>query len=131
MHARAQETFTTVKFDSKPPFNMGIDHQWLGFFQFETGAVFTTLGAGGTLDPVYGRPTSGQRMPVRVFDPTSKWLIEHQDKRPYGTDTVLSGEGGDAGTAEAGAGEWAAGTPSGAGRGGPGRGGRGGGEPPP
>jgi hypothetical protein len=26
------------------------------------------------------------RIPVKVFDPRAKWLIEHQDARPYGDD---------------------------------------------
>ena len=37
-----KKIFNTVKYDSKPPFGMGLDHQWLGFFQYETGAVFTS-----------------------------------------------------------------------------------------
>ena len=39
-----KKIFTVVKYDSKPPFGLGLDHQWLGFFQYETGAVFTRLG---------------------------------------------------------------------------------------
>jgi hypothetical protein len=113
-----KKIFTTVKYDSKPPFNLGLDHQWLGFFQYETGAVFTTLGA-GQLDPfkIYGRSPNGERLPVKVFDPRSKWLIEHQDSRPYGDDMVIGAD----------AAEGAAGAAPGAG--GPGRGGQGG--PPP
>ena len=38
-----KKIFKTVEYDSKPPFGMGLDHQWLGFFQYETGAVFTTV----------------------------------------------------------------------------------------
>ena len=59
-----KKIFTTVKYDTKPPFGLGLDHQWLGFFQYETGAVFTTLGAGqrdpfgayGARGPVDGCP---------------------------------------------------------------------------
>ncbi len=102
-----KKIFTVVRYDSKPPFGMGLDHQWLGFFQYETGAVFTTLGA-GQLDPhkAYGVSRTGARTPVKVFDPHAKWLIEHQDARPYGDDMVLSGtesSGGEAAAGEAGA----------------------------
>ena len=83
-----KKIFTTVKYDTKPPFNMGLDHQWLGFFQYETGQVFATLGS-GQRDPfgAYGRTRTGTRIPVKVFDPRAKWLLEHQDARPYGDDT--------------------------------------------
>jgi hypothetical protein len=83
-----KKIFTTVKYDTKPPFNMGLDHQWLGFFQYETGAVFTAFGGSGQRDPfgAYGRTRTGTRIPVRVFDPRAKWLLEHQDARPYGDD---------------------------------------------
>ena len=64
-----KKIFTTVIYDTKPPFNLGLDHQWLGFFQYETGAVFTTLGS-GQRDPFgqYG-VRDGVRIPVKVFDP--------------------------------------------------------------
>ena len=41
-----------------------------GVFQYETGAVFTTLGS-GQRDPfgAYGRTRTGTRIPVKVFDP--------------------------------------------------------------
>jgi uncharacterized membrane protein required for colicin V production len=83
-----KKIFTTVRYDTKPPFSMGLDHQWLGFFQYETGAVFTTFGS-GQRDPfgAYGRTRTGTRIPVKVFDPRAKWLLEHQDARPYGDDT--------------------------------------------
>jgi uncharacterized membrane protein required for colicin V production len=101
-----KKMFTIIKYDTKPPFGLGLDHQWLGFFQYETGAVFTRLGGTGQPDPfgTYGKSSSGVRLPVHVFDPRAKWLIEHQDARPYGTETVLSGEG----TAEGGAADGAA-----------------------
>jgi uncharacterized membrane protein required for colicin V production len=83
-----KKIFTTVKYDTKPPFTLGLDHQWLGFFQYETGAVFTSLGS-GQRDPfgAYGRGAGGTRIPVKVFDPRARWLIDHQDARPYGDDT--------------------------------------------
>jgi uncharacterized membrane protein required for colicin V production len=99
-----KKIFNAVAYDSKPPFGLGIDHQWLGFFQYETGAVFTTLNA-GQRDPfkTYGRSPSGQPMLVKVFDPRAKWLIEHQDARPYGDEMVLSASEGEAEATTAGA----------------------------
>ena len=48
----------------------------------------------GQRDPfgTYGRSRTGVRMPVKVFDPRAKWLIEHQDARPYGDEMVISAE---------------------------------------
>jgi hypothetical protein len=117
-----KKIFGAVKYDSKPPFGLGIDHQWLGFFQYETGAVFTTLGA-GQRDPflTYGRSRTGERIPVKVFDPRARWLIEHQDARPYGTEMVLTPESADTAEGEAGASGGAAAPGAGGGRG-PGRG---------
>ena len=67
-----KKIFTPSSTTRKPPFGMGLDHQWLGFFQYETGAVFTSLGAGQP-DPfgTYGR-ADGERMPVNVFDPCAQ-----------------------------------------------------------
>jgi len=116
--------FTTVKYDSKPPFSMGLDHQWLGFFQYQTGAVFTTLGA-GQRDPHHQYGHGG---PVKMFDPHARWLIDHQEARPYGDETLLGsaaageGDGGEAGGAAqaqpGGAGGGAAAKGGGAGKGG-------------
>jgi uncharacterized membrane protein required for colicin V production len=108
-----KKIFGVVQYDTKPPFGLGLDHQWLGFFQYETGAVFTRLGTGQP-DPfgTYG-VRNGVRTPVHVFDPRARWLIEHQDARPYGTDMVLSGD-----AAAEGGGAAAGATPAAGGRGG-------------
>jgi hypothetical protein len=109
-----KKIFNSVKYDSKPPFGAGLDHQWLGFFQYETGAVFTSLGS-GQRDPfgAYGRTRTGGRMPVKVFDPRAKWLIEHQDARPYGDDVVIGADaGGEAAAAPAQAGAPPGGAPN-------------------
>jgi hypothetical protein len=122
IHKRA---FGAIDYNYKPPFGMGLDHQWLGFFQYTSGEVFARYGS-GSRDPFreYGKSGS-QLYPVRVFDPRATWLITHQEARPYGSASIL-GE-------EEGGGEAAAGTgaaPAGGGRGpGPG-GGRAGGSPP-
>jgi len=128
-----KKIFTTVTYDSKPPFGLGLDHQWLGFFQYETGAVFTTLGA-GQVDPfgTYGRSRSGERTPLKVFDPRARWLIDHQDARPYGEGTVLGAEAAGEAAAAEGGGESAGAAPQGGAPGGPvGKAGRKGGRPDP
>ena len=100
-----KKVFTTMDYTKKAPFGLGLDRQWLGFFQYTTGLVFTSNNPSRT-DP-YGTFKN-----ANVFDPKSKWLISHQDARPYGTDTVLSGDsatsesaggGGSSGTASGGA----------------------------
>jgi uncharacterized membrane protein required for colicin V production len=129
-----KKIFTAVTYDSKPPFSLGLDHQFLGFFQYQTGAVFTTLGGSNQRDPHH---QYGQGGGVKMFDPHARWLIDHQDARPYGDEMVLSGEaaapeGGAAAGAEAGGpqqpggGAPGRGGPRGAGGGPPGRGGPGG-----
>ena len=71
---------------------MGLDHQWLGFFQYTTGWTFARYGS-GTRDPYgeFGR-SGNQRIPVRVFDPRANWLLNHEEARPYGKGSVLSEE---------------------------------------
>jgi hypothetical protein len=112
-----KKIFFSIDHKSKPPFGLGLDHLWLSFFQYETGAVFSNLGRGGR-DPYR---TYGHGGRVNVFDPKAEWLLLHYDARPYGTGSVL---GDDEGGGEAAA---AAAPPTvpGGGRGGPG-GGRGG-----
>lgn len=103
-----KKIFGVIDYKHKPPFGMGLDHQWLGFFQYTTGEVFARSGA-GPLDPynAYGR--------ARVFDPRARWLLDHQEARPYGEGPILGEEGG--------GGETAAGTGAGpAAKGQPGRG---------
>jgi uncharacterized membrane protein required for colicin V production len=115
-----KKVFNAVDHTSKPPFGLGLDHLWLGFFQYETGAVFSNMGKGGR-DPYR---TYGQGGRVNFFDPRAEWLLDHYDARPYGTGSTMGGgeEPAEAGAAGAGAGGAAPG-----GRGGApgGRGGRG------
>jgi len=99
-----KKLFTVIDYQSKPPFGLGLDHQWLGFFQYETGAVFARYGVGHR-DPYHQYGYGG---PVQVFDPRADWLIVHQQSRPYGEGSILGAEGGGegaAGGAAAGAGE--------------------------
>lgn len=86
-----KKVFGAIDYKYKPPFGLGLDHHWLGFFQYTTGEVFARYGAGGTRDPfnMYGR-SGTQRIPVRVFDPRATWLLTHQEARPYGEGPILS-----------------------------------------
>jgi hypothetical protein len=95
-----KEIFGSMDHKSKSPFGLGLDHLWLSFFQYETGAVFSNLGRGGR-DPYR---TYGHGGRVNVFDPKAEWLLKHYDSRPYGTGSVLGDdEGGVAEGAAAGA----------------------------
>jgi uncharacterized membrane protein required for colicin V production len=82
-----KKIFNAVDHTTKPPFGLGLDHMWLGFFQYETGAVFSNMGRGGR-DP-YRQYGHGGR--VNFFDPRAQWLLDHYDARPYGTGSVLGG----------------------------------------
>jgi hypothetical protein len=117
-----KKIFGVYDYNSKPPFGLGLDHQWLGFFQYQTGDVFARYGS-GQRDPfgTYGH-WGGQRVPVQVFDPRAEWLLLHQEFRPYGEGSVLPEEG----AGEGGAGGEQA--PAAPGPGGPAR--RGPGNPP-
>jgi hypothetical protein len=76
---------------------MGLDWHWLSFFQFTSGNVFSRISPDNPIDPLgeYGR--------ARVFDPRGSWLIEHQNKRPFGEGLVPeAGSGGGAAAAGSG-----------------------------
>jgi hypothetical protein len=108
--------YGAAPYDHKPPFGMGIDWQWLGFFQYSTGQIFANYSESNPLDPSkeYGN--------ARVFDPRGSWLIDHQNARPYGDGFVpepASG-GGDEGEAAGGGGGGPAGPAAAGGRPGPG-----------
>src|SRR5438270_1859454 len=96
-----KKIFGTIDYDTKPPFGLGLDHQWLGFFQYETGDVFARYDDSGQRDPFgqYGH-WGDQRVPVRVFDPRAEWLLNHQEARPYGEGSILPEEGGGEGGTE-------------------------------
>ncbi len=112
-----KKIFFTIDSRTKPPFGLGLDHLWLGYFQYETGAIFSRLGA-GQRDPYH---TYGQGGRVKVFDPRAEWLLLHEQFRPYGEGSIL----GDEGAAEGGSGTSAAPQQGGQAPG-SGRGGRGG-----
>jgi hypothetical protein len=83
-----KKIFGVIRHDTKPPWGLGLDHQFLGFFQYETGAVFGRYGA-GQRDPHH---QYGHGARLNLFDPRAEWLLKHYDARPYGTGTVLSDE---------------------------------------
>jgi hypothetical protein len=117
-----KKIFTAIDYKTKPPFGLGLDHLWLGFFQYETGAVFSNMGY-GQRDPYH---TYGHGGRVNVFDPKAEWLLDHFDRRPYGVGSVTGEEGGtEGGGTEAAAGQAGQQQPQGGGRRGPG------GAPPP
>src|SRR5262249_36613414 len=87
-----KKIFNVVRYDSKPPFKLGIDHQWLAFFQHTTGTVFARYGV-GTRDPFREYGHGGL---VKVFDPRAEWLINHEEVRPYGEGSILGGDEGGA-----------------------------------
>jgi len=91
-----KKIFGAIDWKYRPPFGIGLDHQWLGFFQYTTGEIFAQYGS-GVRDPYreYGR-SGTERFPVRVFDPRATWLLDHQEARPYGEGSILSEEDGDA-----------------------------------
>lgn len=95
-----------IDYSFRPPFGLGLDHEWLGFFQYSTGLIFADYNS-GKKDPFseYGN--------ANVFDPRSEWLLQHQDARPFGepADNVLGAAGVAAPAAAGGAG---AGMPGGA-----------------
>jgi hypothetical protein len=84
-----KKLFKAYTYDSKPPFGLGLDHQWLGFFQHATGNVFIQYNRGNS-DPFHH---FGQGHRLNLFDPRGEWLIDHQNARPYGTETVPPEEG--------------------------------------
>jgi hypothetical protein len=103
-----KKMFQAVQYDTSPPFGLGLDHQLLGLFQKETGGPFAQYGA-GQRDP-FGE--YGDKHALKLFDPKGEWLINHQNARPYGTETIPSSdEGGGGGAAAEGGQPGAAGAP--------------------
>jgi uncharacterized membrane protein required for colicin V production len=81
-----KKVFGTIDYEAKPPFGLALDRKWLAFVQYTSGQVFASRG-GGKPDPF------GEYGDANVFDPRAEWLLNHQQARPYGTESVL--EGGD------------------------------------
>jgi len=77
-----KKVFYVVDYKYAPPFKLGLDREFLGFFQYTTGYIFARTN-GPSNDPYREYPAS------RLFDPKAEWLLRHQDARPYGTESVL------------------------------------------
>ena len=60
-----KKIFKSYTYESKPPFGLGLDHQWLGFFQYETGGVFVQYDAGGPRSVPHLRRRADPIEPVR------------------------------------------------------------------
>lgn len=97
-----KKVFGVVDYKYAPPFDRGLDREWLAFFQYTTGQVFAQYGQ-GRVDPFSEYGISGTtRNPVNVFDPRAEWLLRHQEARPYGDESILAdGAGGGAAGAAA------------------------------
>jgi hypothetical protein len=91
-----KKIFGVIDYKSEVPFGLGLDRQWLGFFQYTTGLVFVSHNP-GTLDPFR------EYRDANVFDPRAEWLLLHQEARPYGNESVLAEDQGGGGGAAAGA----------------------------
>ena len=106
-----KKIFGYITYDRRPPFGLALDHQWLGFFQHTTGDIFARYGV-GSRDPYssYGKVGGDQFVPVKIFDPRGRWLLDRQEARPYGEGSVLGSDSDAAAEGAAGAGG-AAGAP--------------------
>ena len=78
-----KKIFGAIDYKYKPPFGLGLDHHWLGFFQYTTGEIFARYGS-GTRRPVSASMarSGNERVPVRVFDPRARWLLDHRRPAP-------------------------------------------------
>ena len=81
-----KKVFGVIDYKTQAPFGLGLDRKWLAFFQYTTGQVFADY-ASPKRDPF------GEYGNAKVFDPRAEWLLNHQEARPYGTESILSEEG--------------------------------------
>jgi len=82
-----KKILSTIDYKAMVPFGLGFEQRWLSFVQYTTGQIFVNH-TPGMRDPF------GQYGDANVFDPRAEWLLNHQDARPYGIDTVLLEAGG-------------------------------------
>lgn len=113
-----KKMFGVVDYEYGPPYKQALDMRWLAFFQYTTGLTFASYqGEESRIDQ------TGEFRDAKLFDPQGRWLIDHQNARPYGTDTVPKAEapaGEAAGAPGAGAAEGGAAAAAGDGPGIPG-----------
>jgi len=74
-----KKLFGVLGYDAKPPFGMAIDRRFLAGFQYATGYTFSR-GGNAIEDPEFGD--------AHVFDPAGRWLIDHEQARPFGEGTL-------------------------------------------
>ncbi len=85
-----KKVFGVIDYKKKVPFGLGLERRWLAFFQHTTGLIFAQRQP-DTFDPYreFGN--------AKAFDPRGDWLLQHQQARPYGVESVLEAEGAAAG----------------------------------
>lgn len=71
-----RKVFGVIGLETKPPFGLALDRRFLGFFQNVTGYAFSRHG--NTQDPY------NEFGDAYVFDRQGRWLIDHEDARPFG-----------------------------------------------
>src|SRR5947209_9518257 len=84
-----KKIFGVIDYKTLVPFGLGLERQWLAFFQYTTGQVFVTHSP-------ESRDPFGQYGDAKVFDPRAEWLLNHQEARPYGTESILEPGAGEA-----------------------------------
>lgn len=77
-----KKIFGVIDYKYGPPFKQALDLNWLAFFQHTSGVVFALR------EPETNQDPYNEYSDARVFDPHGRWLIDHQNARPYGTETV-------------------------------------------
>jgi len=82
-----KKIFGVIDYKSLVPFKLGIEREWLAFFQYTTGQIFVTHSP-DSRDPF------AQYGDAKVFDPRAEWLLNHQEARPYGTESILGDDQG-------------------------------------
>ena len=104
-----KKIFGVIGYETRPPFGMGLDHRFLAFFQHTSGYPFSSYDPGAE-DPF------GEFPQTRVFDPQGRWLIDHEDARPFGEGGIEASPSGAAGSdagAQGGSGDGEFGIPGG------------------
>jgi hypothetical protein len=74
-----------LDYKSKSPFGLALDRKLLGFFQWSTAYPFPTgIPSDAPSDKDFGRNN--------VFDPNGRWILDHQNARPFGDESVPEAE---------------------------------------
>lgn len=71
-----RKIMNALDYNAKPPFGMAVDRKLLGFFQWTTAYIMPSYASAEERDdPEFGR--------AKVFDPAGRWLLDHQNARPF------------------------------------------------